>query len=276
MATYINNITTLAENAADADTNFNTAMYQLDALAQMSVISILDVNPASPSDGDIYLVDYTPAAQEWNGKGDNIAYYINSTDPEVRAEWIFVAPKKGMQVFLESDDAWLIYKEGTAGIGGGGWHYQYASEISGHILEPHEGSSADAHTFNLCLNPSQTVSDTSVFKTFEVTAFHATFRTQTSPTILPAQHVQMFKAKAILEINGSGDSSTRISDTDFFENMGGGPAPYRPYKLVSKTGLNILIEPGDTLDLKVYDMEDNGIGEPVNLGFSVHIREVQT
>ena len=64
MATYINNITTLAENAADADTNFNTAMYQLDALAQMSVISILATPPGSPSDGDIYLVDYHPAAHQ--------------------------------------------------------------------------------------------------------------------------------------------------------------------------------------------------------------------
>jgi len=264
MVTYINGITTLAENAAESHTNFNTAMYQLDALAQMSVISILDMTPGSPSDGDIYLVDYTPASQPWSGKGDNIAYYINSTDPEVRAEWIFVAPKEGMQLFLESDNVWLHYKGGTAGIGGGGWHSQYVTEISGHILEPYEGSSSQEHSFNLCLNEN---------KKFEITSFYATLRNSSSPLDPPAAS-DLGELSAVLAVDGAADATSRIVETDLIENLGGGL--YRYYALVSKTGLSIIVEQGETLALSIYDLSDEGDGYPENFRFSVHIREVQT
>ena len=194
-------------------------------------------------------------------------------------EWIFIAPKKGMQVFLESvSNGWLIYKEGTAGIGGGGWHHQYTSEISGHILEPYEGSSSQAHTFNLSLNPSLVMGDTdaNLLKTFEVTSFHATFRTQTTGGIAPSFSQFMGKAKAVLLIDGSEQETTRILDTDFFEANGFTPTGYQPYALVSKTGLSLLVEPGEQLALKVYDMTYiPPVLKPENLGFSVHIREVQ-
>jgi len=269
VVTYINNITTLAENAANAHTNFNSAMFQIDAMAQMSAINLQNAPPGSPSDGDIYLVDYTPNSQEWSGKGDNIAYYVNTTYPDVIEEWRFIAPKEGMQVFIESDNnVWLHFKGGTEGIGGGGWHYQYVSEISGHILEPYMWSSSQEHTFILCINAGDT--GVSKLKTFEITSFHATLRTSTSP-LTPVYAGA--ECKAVLEKNGTPDATTIILETDLVDNVGGIDVYVA---LVSKTGLSILIEPEDTLSLKIYDMTYDSDPNPENFRFSVHIRELQT
>jgi len=115
MATVVHQITTLVPNAGNPHTNFNLAMFKLDALTQMSAISILDAPPGSNLNGVIYLIDYTPNSQDFSGKGDNIALYIDISYPEVIQEWLFVEPVEGMQVFLENDNVWLYYRGGYCG-----------------------------------------------------------------------------------------------------------------------------------------------------------------
>jgi len=79
-----------------------------------------------------------------------------------------------------------------------------------------------------------------------------------------------------LVVDNAADSSSRIVESEFFEFIAAGVG-YRPYELASKTGLSIVVEPGETLGLKIYDMTYvPPTNEPENLFFSVNIREVQT
>lgn len=83
----------------------NDAIYRLDGLAQLSVISrSLATPPGSFVDGDRYLIAASPTAG-WAGQAGKVAISIGGG-------WVFLTPRKGWQMWIEAESRFLIY-DGT-------------------------------------------------------------------------------------------------------------------------------------------------------------------
>jgi hypothetical protein len=75
---------------------FNEAMLRLELTNQVSVIDMTTTAPpASPTDGDSYIIDAT-ATGDWVGRENDIAMWLNG-------QWNYATPKEG----------WLIYNQDT-------------------------------------------------------------------------------------------------------------------------------------------------------------------
>jgi hypothetical protein len=92
----------------------NDALARLDALVHLAVISrVLATPPATPAEGDRYLVAASPTGA-WAGQVGKIAAYL-------AGQWVFAVPKEGWRLWVNAEDALLAF-DGTAWIatGGGG------------------------------------------------------------------------------------------------------------------------------------------------------------
>ena len=78
MNTPNNEIPFVPENTLDPAAGLNQAIDKVDGLLQLSVIDFLDAPPASPSDGDRYIV--TVGVGAWLGQDDKVARYIADGD----------------------------------------------------------------------------------------------------------------------------------------------------------------------------------------------------
>ena len=106
----------LPEIAVDQASKYithNEALRVLDALVQATIIDKdLYEAPASPSDGDTYIVAATPASDDdWAGETDSIAYFSNTA-------WIFVTPEVGWRVWVQDENVAYLYQGDSSG---GGW-----------------------------------------------------------------------------------------------------------------------------------------------------------
>lgn len=62
----------------------------------------LDAAPGSPTDGQLYLVDGTPAGgDDWAGRGGDIALFMNT-------DWEFYEVKEGMAFWIKDEDVLII------------------------------------------------------------------------------------------------------------------------------------------------------------------------
>ena len=71
-----------------------------------SVIDELNDPPASPNDGDRYLINDNPTG-DWSGHPNEIAEYDGGT-----SSWTFIVPSEGWVVFIEDIDT-IKYYDGT-------------------------------------------------------------------------------------------------------------------------------------------------------------------
>ncbi len=95
----------LAASQAQKEVTHNEALSELDALVQLSVISrALSAPPASPADGDVYIVAASPTGA-WAGHAGELALYYSG--------WLFKAPKAGWLAFSRAEGRLLVYA-GTA------------------------------------------------------------------------------------------------------------------------------------------------------------------
>ena len=98
----------------------NAALRRLDALVQLTVISISNAPPGSPSDGDRYIVGSSPSGA-WVGHESDVAAYIGTG-------WAYFTPAAGWLAFVQNLSALHIFGAGspigwdelTTGGGGGG------------------------------------------------------------------------------------------------------------------------------------------------------------
>ena len=102
----------LLNNASIGDTyydQFRPFMRGVDALVQISVISVLSTPPSSPNDGDSYIIGATPSG-EWTGKSNEVAVYsvqvTQTSSDTLTPGWDYYTPQYG----------WLAYNAGLPGF----------------------------------------------------------------------------------------------------------------------------------------------------------------
>lgn len=92
----------LSASQAQKHVTHNDALLQLDAFLCCNIADrTLTAPPASPADGDTYLVKAT-ATGTWAGQDGKIAYAIDGG-------WRFYAPFIGLYVFVANESAILVY-----------------------------------------------------------------------------------------------------------------------------------------------------------------------
>jgi hypothetical protein len=90
----------------------NAALNKLDVLTQPTAEAKQNGPPASPVNGQVYIVDSAPTGV-WATKAGYIAYYLNG--------WFYYAPFIGMQFFNVAEDCFYVYRnslwEAASGAG---------------------------------------------------------------------------------------------------------------------------------------------------------------
>ena len=88
-------------NQAQKEISVNEAFTTLDAVWNNGAISkAIARPPSSPAIGDLYIVGAS-ATGAWLGKAKNLAYYNNG--------WKFIAPKEGITIWVNDEDAQYTY-----------------------------------------------------------------------------------------------------------------------------------------------------------------------
>ena len=84
----------------------NETLQSLDAIVQLSAISInITAPPSSPSDGDTYIIG-SSATGDFSGHDKEVVYYDGTN-------WLFHTPKKGWLAWDQSNST-IIYYDGSA------------------------------------------------------------------------------------------------------------------------------------------------------------------
>lgn len=87
-------------------TEMDQNLVMLGALVGLSVISrTLDTPPASPANGDRYIVGSAPTG-DWLGHAGKIALWIN-------AAWVFYTPKTGWIAWIEAESKLSVRSGGV-------------------------------------------------------------------------------------------------------------------------------------------------------------------
>lgn len=91
----------LVASQAQKEMTHNDALNDLDALVHMAAISkTLSTPPASPAEGDAYIVGASPTGA-WSGQAGKVAFYFSG--------WKFKAPKAGWIALLINDGKYYAY-----------------------------------------------------------------------------------------------------------------------------------------------------------------------
>jgi hypothetical protein len=85
---------------------WNEALVQLDAFVDLHLLGqYVDTPPASPADGDAYLLGGSPTGA-WSGYAYKIAYCIDGA-------WRFYIPFNGLRAYVATTGAFIVYVNGT-------------------------------------------------------------------------------------------------------------------------------------------------------------------
>lgn len=104
--TPILGITEAQAGQAQLHLTINEALRILEAVAELVVISkTTTVPPASPSDGDRYILNDSPTGV-WAGQNNNVALCIGST-------WVFIPPRIGWRAYVTDEAIQVEYVSGS-------------------------------------------------------------------------------------------------------------------------------------------------------------------
>lgn len=104
-------VTYLEAAQAQKHVTVNSALSRLDGLIHLAVLSrVLATPPATPADGDRYLVP-AAATGAWAGQTGNIALRLEGA-------WVFATPREGWTMWVANEDVLLSY-DGATWIAGG-------------------------------------------------------------------------------------------------------------------------------------------------------------
>lgn len=124
----------LAAAQAQKHITHNEALTALDALVQACVQSTdMQTPPATPQEGDAYLVSATPSATgAFAGQGLALAFFVNGA-------WRFFAPQSGWLVFVRSSASFMVYSNGA-------WHgFEDTVRTLANLQRLGLGTTADAY-----------------------------------------------------------------------------------------------------------------------------------
>ena len=99
------NLPYLLQNQAQKHVTLNESLRFLDQLVQSSCEAMLTAPPASPVNGNCFIV-LSPATDEWAGHENAIAGWYDGA-------WQFAAPQPGWRTFVRSDSR-VRYWSGTS------------------------------------------------------------------------------------------------------------------------------------------------------------------
>jgi hypothetical protein len=103
-------LTYLEASQAQKHVTVNEALARIDALVQLTVLSrILATPPATPADGDRYLLPASPTG-DWLGQAAKIAVRL-------AGQWVFVTPREGWALWVADEDVALSFN-GTSWLQG--------------------------------------------------------------------------------------------------------------------------------------------------------------
>src|SRR5579875_2895752 len=92
----------IVQGQAQKEVTHNDALVRLDALIDLYILDRdLSAPPASPSDGDAYIVGASPSGA-WAGQAGNIAYLIDGG-------WRFYVPVKGLVAYIADEQKMLVF-----------------------------------------------------------------------------------------------------------------------------------------------------------------------
>ncbi len=94
----------LASGQAQKHVTMNESLLRLDALVQLSVVSaVVSSQPASPADGDLYILPAGKSGSSWGAMANNaLAYYRDGV-------WEEIAPREGFFVHVDDVDQIVVY-----------------------------------------------------------------------------------------------------------------------------------------------------------------------
>jgi hypothetical protein len=95
----------LSASQAQPHLTVNSALRRIDAAVQLSVTSITNTPPGSPTDGDRYIVGTVPSGV-WVGHEDEIAVYVGTA-------WAFLAPAIGWLAYVRAAAEFYVYGTGS-------------------------------------------------------------------------------------------------------------------------------------------------------------------
>lgn len=95
----------LAANQTQPHVPVNAALRRLDALVQLTVLSISNTPPGSPADGDRYIVGDSPTGA-WVGHEHDVVAFIGTG-------WIYWVPAIGWQAFVQALGLSYVYGAGS-------------------------------------------------------------------------------------------------------------------------------------------------------------------
>lgn len=96
----------LSASQAQKHVTHNEALLEFDALLGCRILDRdLSAPPASPADGDAYLVKATGTGS-WTGQDGNVAYAIDGA-------WNFSAPFEGLSIYVADEAAMFVYVSGS-------------------------------------------------------------------------------------------------------------------------------------------------------------------
>lgn len=92
----------IVQGQAQKEVTHNDALVRLDALVDLYILDRdLSAPPASPSDGDAYIVGASPSGA-WAGQAGNIAYLIDGA-------WRFYVPAKGLIAYIADELKMIVF-----------------------------------------------------------------------------------------------------------------------------------------------------------------------
>ena len=137
MATTFFSIKELTQGQAQKEITHNEALRVIDVLLTKSVISsVLTAEPATPADGDFYIVA-AGATGAWAGQDNNLALYIN-------AAWIFVTPPADLILFDKAAGNMVKFSGGSwTSFFSGVQNYTFTATNAAKTLAAFEAVSVD-------------------------------------------------------------------------------------------------------------------------------------
>ncbi|WP_338446657.1 DUF2793 domain-containing protein [Pelagerythrobacter marensis] len=88
----------------------NESLARIDSLLHCAIEGAADEPPASPGEGECWIVSDSPAG-EWAGHAGDIAAHQAGT-------WLFLSPREGMRIYDKAQRAFAHYA--------GGWQYAHS------------------------------------------------------------------------------------------------------------------------------------------------------
>jgi len=92
----------LEEGQSEPEVTENDNWNRVDALLHLAIIDRdLVAQPASPSNGDAYLLTVTPTGTHWSGQGNKLAFYYDG--------WRFLTPEEGFVARVKDENISIMY-----------------------------------------------------------------------------------------------------------------------------------------------------------------------